>query len=201
MRTKPQGRIIMPRYRGTTMPRPKKKKVETTVVESFPEPEADEVPPPPSPPRPARKMVKPESPCKTVLYRAQKEARAVARRELAAAQRDVTSMQQQCAVAGRVMDAKFRRAQTAADRKKPGKPLSPVLALNRMHKAELEYRAAHEKVVGACLLAAEADATVLRAQMAVKDAKIARLIRQLRVARRARRKRRGWSTTRVRFMI
>ena len=85
----------------------------------------------------------------------------------------------------------------------PGKPLSvsPVLALNRMHKAELEYRAAHEKVVGACFLAAEADATVLRAQMAVKDAKIARLIRQLRVARRARCKRRGWSTTRVRFEL
>ena len=88
----------------------------------------------------------------------------------------------------------------AADRKPPAKALSPTLALNRMHKAEIEYRTAHEKVVGACLLAAEADATVLRAQIAVKDAKIARLSRQLKVARRRKKFRHGWSTTRVRFM-
>ena len=40
---------------------------------------------PPSPARPAPKILKPESPCKAVLFRAQKEARAVARREKAQA--------------------------------------------------------------------------------------------------------------------
>ena len=68
----------MGRYRGIGMPRAKKKKVEEVEeVEEVPE-EAHETPepePPPSPKPSTRRAVAPESPSKSLLFAAQKDAR------------------------------------------------------------------------------------------------------------------------------
>ena len=73
----------MVRYRGIGMPRAKKKKVEQVEeVEEVAEeaPETPEPEPPSTPKAKPGRVVAPTSPCKSLLFAAQKEARRVARK-------------------------------------------------------------------------------------------------------------------------
>ena len=73
--------------------------------------------------------------------------------------------------------------------------------LQKAHRVELRWAEAQTKFYKAMWEAARAFACVDAAEVDVRDAKIARLQRQLKVARGRKKLRRGWSTTRVRFML
>ena len=146
-------------------------------------------------------IVAAESPSKSVLLRAQREARIMAKKKAAEARALITEHQQAYELAGRVFDAKLKRIETESQAKNPSRKFSAARVAARIDKATAELSEARYRRLGAVLLACEADGEVLRAQIACKEAKIARLRRQLRVARRTRRNRRGWSTTRVRFSL
>ena len=73
--------------------------------------------------------------------------------------------------------------------------------LQKAHRVELRWAEARTKFYKAMWEAALAFACVDAAEVDVRDAKIARLQRQLKVARGRKKLRRGWSTTRVRFML
>ena len=156
--------------------------------------------PQPRPPKLTR-IVAPESPSRTLLLRAQRLARITAKKKAAESRKLLTEHQQAYEVAGRLFDAKLKRIETESHAKNPSRKFSAARAAARIDKATAELSEARYTLLGAVLLACEADGEVLLAQSACKDAKIARLRRQLRVAQRTRRKRRGWSTTRVRFSL
>ena len=197
----------MGRYRGIGMPRAKKKKVEE--VEEVQEDQGDEPPSPdppppptaPSPPRKPSRAVAPESPSKSVLLRAQKQARATIRKK----DKEGRAIHE---AAKRDLDWAMRRFSRQVNdidrdekRKLPLKKPSASWHLEKAHRVELRWAEARCKFYRAMWEAANAFRCGDAAEIEVKDAKIARLERQLKVARRRKKFRRGWSTTRVRFML
>ena len=164
------------------MPRPKKKKLESS-TRAPPEPPAPAEPPapplaPPTPPRPT-KMLAPESPSKTVLQQAQRKARILAKKKDSEFTKLVIKHEKALVLAERIFAAKMRRIELESKWKPPRRVLDPFNGLKRITKAELELQEARYTRLGVLLLACEADAEVLRAQGAAKDVKIARLKRQL----------------------
>ena len=193
--------LDMGRYTGVGMPRAKKAKPAPAPAPPPAPPTPAQPPdPPPTPPKLTR-IVAPESPSRTLLLRAQRLARITAKKKAAESRKLLTEHQQAYEVAGRLFDSKLKRIETESHAKNPSRKFSAARAAARIDKATAELSEARYTLLGAVLLACEADGEVLLAQSACKDAKIARLRRQLRVAQRTRRKRCGWSTTRVRFSL
>ena len=180
------------------MPRPKKKPVQQRRAEApipaylVPAPSPPEAPPP-TPPKPTH-VVAAESPSKSVLFRAQREARKVVATKKKEALGFVADAERKWALQGRLFDAAMRRCERDKKRDWFSSWKTIQLATDKLKDARYYRLSAH-------FVAAQADIEVLHAQMAVRDAKITRLRRQLSVARRAKWKRRGWSTTRVRFSL
>jgi len=142
-----------------------------------------------------------ESPSKSRLLAAQKEARAVSRKAAREAQAVVANAERSFDTAKALCESRYKRLAAAERRKLPVKKPSPIGQLLKASQAQLDMKEAVIKLLQAHLRARDADARVDAAQIALRDAKIVRLQRQLRVAKRAKRARRGWSTTRVRFEI
>ena len=194
----------MGRYRGIGMPRAKKKKVEE--VEEVQEDQGDEPPspdppPPPSPPRKPSRAVAPESPSKSVLLRAQQKSRATIRKKFKEAKAIQVAAYRDLDVAKRRFSRQVDDIHRDENRKLPLKKPSPTWHLQKAHRVELRWAEAQTKFYKAMWEAACAFACVDAAEVDVRDAKIARLQRQLKVARGRKKLRRGWSTTRVRFML
>ena len=194
----------MGRYRGIGMPRAKKKKVEEVEeVEEVPE-EAHETPepePPPSPKPSTRRAVAPESPSKSLLFAAQKDARKVARKAAREARAFVTQAERKYEEVKAVFERRIKRLTVEENRKLPVKKPPAWRQLMKTSQAELDLSKGLNQLLQGHLRALRAHGRVDAAEIELRDAKIVRLKRQLRIAKRPKGARRGWSTTRVRFRV
>ena len=191
----------MGRYRGIGMPRAKKKKVAVEEAVEEVEAEPPEVPEPPSPPSTppkTTKVVKAESPTKSLLLKAQQRTQ---RLEKKVAKKTAETMERANALLQteqRLFESRFKRLERL-EQNTP-KP-SPSGQLQKAHAAEMALSKAYYNHLAARYDVASELVSLYEADVAAKDAKIVRLQRQLRVAKRAKKYRRGWSTTRVRFAV
>ena len=98
--------------------------------------------------------IAPESPSKSVLLRAQREARIMAKKKAAEARALLTEQQQAYELAGRVFDAKLnlKRIETEAKAKKPSRKFSAARAAERIDKATHELSEGRYRRLGAVLI-------------------------------------------------
>ena len=177
----------MPRYRGTSMPKPKKRKIEqpSESVEEPPAPPAAAEPDPPS--TPERQQVKrarsPQSPGMKAVKSAAYEAR---KANVAFKQAVMMALKAKRAYEKKKGEIAARMDGIGRDWKKKGHP-GISSHLERMWKAELELEKEHVACLGASVIMLDLMIDAKDAEIAAQEARVCRLKRLLRV-----RKHRKW---------